>query len=160
LDTPIATPRGWTTMGALSVGDQVFDEAGRPCTVTYATPVQLDRACFEVVFSDGERIIADADHRWSVLTRAARRTARPAPMVLSMRGMAAALRPPTGHLNFSIPLARPLQYEARSELPIDPYVLGMWLAEGHATSPTVTLGDAELVDHLAATGCEVRPGQA
>jgi replicative DNA helicase len=74
--------------------------------------------------------------------------------------MAAALRTPTGHLNFSIPLAGPLQYEAASELPIDPYVLGMWLADGHASSPRVTLGEAELVDHLAATGCEVRPRHA
>jgi len=66
LDTPIPTPDGWRTMGALRVGDQVFDEAGRRCTVTFATPVQLDRECYEVVFSDGERIVADADHLWLV----------------------------------------------------------------------------------------------
>src|SRR5438067_7731486 len=66
LDTPIITPHGWTTMGELRVGDQVFDEQGRPCTVTYATPVQYDRDCYEVLFSDGLRIIADADHHWSV----------------------------------------------------------------------------------------------
>src|SRR5919202_1505154 len=40
LDTPIPTPNGWTTMGGLRVGDDVFDEQGRPCKVTYATPVQ------------------------------------------------------------------------------------------------------------------------
>ena len=31
LDTPIATPSGWTTMGDLQVGDWVFDEEGKPC---------------------------------------------------------------------------------------------------------------------------------
>src|SRR5579872_168975 len=31
LDTPIPTSQGWTTMGAISVGDRVFDEAGNPC---------------------------------------------------------------------------------------------------------------------------------
>src|SRR6202011_1488179 len=30
LDTPIATPDGWRTMGTLRIGDQVFDESGRP----------------------------------------------------------------------------------------------------------------------------------
>src|SRR5438132_8097882 len=31
LDTPIPTPSGWTSMAALEVGDQVFDDRGRPC---------------------------------------------------------------------------------------------------------------------------------
>src|SRR5215467_13341502 len=74
LDTPIPTPTGWTTMGALRVGDQVFDEQGRPCTVVFATPVMHGRECFEVVFSDGEVIVADADHQWSVWDRAARKS--------------------------------------------------------------------------------------
>ena len=34
------TPTGWTTLGDLRPGDQVFDDSGRTCTVTYATPVQ------------------------------------------------------------------------------------------------------------------------
>src|SRR5438067_4575025 len=74
LDTPIPTPCGWTSMGELSVGDQVFDDQGRGCTVTYTTSVQYERECYEVVFSDGARIIADAHHQWSVMTRSARRS--------------------------------------------------------------------------------------
>ena len=35
LDTPIPTPSGWTTMGELKVGQEVFDESGKPCTVTW-----------------------------------------------------------------------------------------------------------------------------
>lgn len=64
LDTPIPTPDGWTTMGDLEPGSRVFDEQGRPCTVTFTTGVQLERQCFEVRFSDGSMIVADADHRW------------------------------------------------------------------------------------------------
>ncbi len=66
LDTPIATPTGWTTMGEIRVGDKVFDEEGRPTTVTFVTPVMLNHKCFEVVFSDGSIITADADHQWFV----------------------------------------------------------------------------------------------
>ena len=39
VDTPIATPSGWTTMGALRPGDIIFDETGAPCRVTFATDV-------------------------------------------------------------------------------------------------------------------------
>jgi replicative DNA helicase len=73
VDTPIPTPDGWTTMGDLDVGDQVFDELGRPCTVT-ATYNQPDgRECFEVVFDDGSVIVADKDHLWETHTRASTR---------------------------------------------------------------------------------------
>jgi len=34
INTPIATPDGWTTMKDLSRGDCVFDENGMPCVVT------------------------------------------------------------------------------------------------------------------------------
>jgi hypothetical protein len=66
LDTPIATPKGWTTMGEVQVGDVIFDETGAPCRVTAATDVMLDRPCYRVRFSDGSSIIADADHLWAV----------------------------------------------------------------------------------------------
>src|ERR1700736_6461565 len=45
LDTPIPTPHGWTTMGELRFGEQVFDAHGNPCNVTFATHVQTQRTC-------------------------------------------------------------------------------------------------------------------
>ena len=72
LDTPIATPDGWSTMGELRVGDRVFDEQGQPCTVVAATPVMHGRPCYEVEFSDGTVIVADANHEWRTTTRAGR----------------------------------------------------------------------------------------
>ncbi|WBB81845.1 DNA translocase FtsK 4TM domain-containing protein [Micromonospora sp. WMMD882] len=72
LETPIATPDGWSTMGELRVGDRVFDEHGKPCRVLAATPIMRDRPCHEVTFSDGTVIIADADHEWRTTTRAGR----------------------------------------------------------------------------------------
>ncbi|HLX47560.1 MAG TPA: DNA translocase FtsK 4TM domain-containing protein [Streptosporangiaceae bacterium] len=79
LDTPIPTPHGWTTMGDIQVGDKVFDEHGRPCTVLAATPIMHDRPCYEVEFSDGTVIVADAQHLWRTSTAAGRQqSARPA----------------------------------------------------------------------------------
>jgi DNA segregation ATPase FtsK/SpoIIIE-like protein len=78
LDTPVPTPRGWTTMGQVRVGDEVFDERGRPCVVIAATPVMHGRPCYEVEFSDGTVIVADAEHRWRTSTVAGRQQkARP-----------------------------------------------------------------------------------
>lgn len=64
LDTPIPTATGWSTMGDIKVGDQVFDEMGRPCSVTAAYDVLVDRPCYELSFDDGSSIVADAEHQW------------------------------------------------------------------------------------------------
>jgi DNA segregation ATPase FtsK/SpoIIIE-like protein len=76
LDEPIPTPRGWSAMGDLQVGDRVFDERGIPCTVIAATEVMEDRPCYEVEFSDGTVIVADAEHQWVTTTRSDRSKAR------------------------------------------------------------------------------------
>lgn len=68
VDTPIPTPTGWKRMGDLVVGDLVFDEAGCPTRVTAAFDIMHDRSCYEVVFSDGSSLIADAEHEWASYT--------------------------------------------------------------------------------------------
>ncbi|GAA4052919.1 replicative DNA helicase [Nonomuraea soli] len=77
LDTPLPTPSGWTTMGEVQVGDHLIDADGRPTRVVAATEVMRGRPCYEVEFSDGSVIIADAQHEWRTTTRAARRQGAP-----------------------------------------------------------------------------------
>jgi replicative DNA helicase len=69
LDTQLPTPTGWTTMGAVAVGDLLIGADGRPTAVLAATEVMTGRPCFEVEFADGEVIVADAEHQWDVLVR-------------------------------------------------------------------------------------------
>jgi replicative DNA helicase len=64
LDTPLPTPTGWTTMGNVAVGDELLGADGQPTRVIAATDVMLGRPCYEVEFSDGTVIVADADHQW------------------------------------------------------------------------------------------------
>ncbi|WP_067884623.1 replicative DNA helicase [Nocardia vaccinii] len=66
LDTPLPTPSGWTTMGEVAVGDRLLDTRGRPTRVTAATEILTDRPCYEVEFSDGTVIVADAEHQWPI----------------------------------------------------------------------------------------------
>src|SRR5699024_8173604 len=69
VDTPIPTPSGWTRMGDLVAGDQVYDENGEVCNVVVAHEIQYDRTCYELTFDDGSTIVADAEHLWPSQTR-------------------------------------------------------------------------------------------
>jgi replicative DNA helicase len=64
LDTPLPTPTGWTTMGEVQIGDFLIGADGLPTRVVAATEIMLGRPCFEVEFSDGTIIVADAEHQW------------------------------------------------------------------------------------------------
>ena len=66
LDTPLATPHGWTTMGEVAVGDCLLGADGAPTEVVAATEVMEGRPCYEVEFSDGSVIVADEQHQWAV----------------------------------------------------------------------------------------------
>jgi len=77
LDTPLPTPSGWTTMGEVQVGDHLIGADGKPVKVTAATDIMRGRPCYEVEFSDGTVIVADAEHQWRTTTRAERHQARP-----------------------------------------------------------------------------------
>ena len=64
LETPLPTPTGWTTMGDVAVGDWLLGADEEPTQVVAATDVMLGRPCYEVEFSDGTFIVADASHQW------------------------------------------------------------------------------------------------
>src|SRR5712671_493242 len=64
LDTPLATPDGWTTMGEVRVGDRLIGADGKPTQVVAATEAMRGRPCYEVEFDDGEVIVADENHQW------------------------------------------------------------------------------------------------
>lgn len=67
VDTPLPTPTGWTMMGEVRVGDYLIGADGNPTRVVAATDVMLGRPCYEVEFSDGSVIAADAEHQWPTL---------------------------------------------------------------------------------------------
>ena len=64
LDTLLPTPAGWTTMGAVHVGDHLIGADGQPTRIVAATEVMHDRPCYEVEFSGGDVIVADENHQW------------------------------------------------------------------------------------------------
>ena len=157
LDTPLATPTGWTTMGDVRVGDLLLGADGRATRVVAATEVMTGRPCYEVEFADGTVIVADAEHQWLTHTRAARRGTAVA-SVKTTAEIAATLRCPTAdaRLNHSVPNAAPLDLPD-ADLPLSPYVLGAWLGDGHSAAARITTADPELVMHLEGEGVRVVP---
>jgi replicative DNA helicase len=103
LDTPLPTLTGWTTMGDVAVGDVLLDGGGLPTRVLAATDVMLGRPCYEIEFSDGTAIVADADHQWptthgvrtTAMLRAGADTVTAGAVTLGRGGAATLLRPRT-----------------------------------------------------------------
>jgi replicative DNA helicase len=171
LDTPVATPTGWTTMGEIRVGDQVMGSDGRPTTVVAATDVMTDRPCYEVHFSDGSVIVADAQHQWLTDTRASRKSAQAARVgyngylnqqtfaeVRTTEDIARTVRCATkdARLNHSVTNARPLGLPA-ADLLLPPYTLGVWLGDGTSAQAHFTSADPEIAMYIESEGVVVVP---
>ena len=151
VDTPIPTPDGWTTMGALEVGDQILNGDGLPTKVRAVTPVRLDQG-FEVAFSDGATIVAAADHEWEVVDRRGRIRVR------TTAQLAQSLYVKDGRGRFYArwrvrTVGRHVGSPA--DLPIDPYVLGVWLGDGSNNTGHIRNGDPEVWAEIEARGYEL-----
>ncbi|MGV1009982.1 MAG: LAGLIDADG family homing endonuclease [Dermatophilaceae bacterium] len=255
IDTPIATPTGWTTMGAIEVGQYVFGEDGRPVRVSATTEVTEGRPCYRVTFSDGSIIVTDENHLWlarSALQRAgdltpaqflpreirwptqaaladqlsmvavdngevtvteferefggsrltllragindgrwglrpaghrpgeagrlrartyrradligAPRTERAspaptwrqvAPQIVTTAEMAKTLKYRDARSNWSVQVGEPLEL-SEADLPVDPWLLGYWLGDGHKANATIATTDDEVLERIRALGYRVQ----
>lgn len=69
INTRIPTPQGDKKMIDIEEGDYVFGIDGKSVRVLKTSEIFYGHKCFEVVFEDGERIVADAEHLWQVRTK-------------------------------------------------------------------------------------------
>lgn len=162
LDTPVPTPSGWTTIGALRVGDQVFDETGAPRNVLGLSPIVERGACFAVTFDDGTRVVTDATHAWCTWTYRARKAcdragyARVGPgEVTTTEQIRGTLHTQHAGRNHAVVVTAPIQC-VEAQLPIDPYLLGIWLGDGDSARAYVTTPDAEVEAAFHAAGWTTR----
>jgi recombination protein RecA len=114
--------------------------------------------CFRVKFSDGAEIIADADHQWVTENEEERRgrgcsTHRCG--VRTTKEIAATLR--VGRqANHAVPTTQPFVLPD-AELPLDPYVLGLWLGDGSSHGDVFTTADPELLEAFHAAAFPTTP---
>jgi replicative DNA helicase len=172
-DTPVATPSGWTTMGELRAGDDVFDDRGQPCRVSYASPTFLGNRCYLIRFDDGSSLVADADHRWLAYDLRAwwshrdngaderpssdqlrgsfadRLSQSCAARIVTTHEMVAEGVSKSGHPNWYITLPDPLELP-ECELQMDPYAFGLRLGGGCSDGSEFTYQELEEVGLPAA----------
>jgi hypothetical protein len=125
LDTVVPTADGIRTMGTMAVGDRVYDERGHLCSVVSVFDVRHGRPCYEVVFDDGSRVVADAEHLWGVTTGADRllamRERRATPVaVLPTSVLARHVWTRAGVANFAVPGRWPRYVVAVNPVPAVP----------------------------------------
>lgn len=151
LDTPIPTPTGWTTMGELNVGDKLFGADGRIISVVRKSPVFVNRPVYNVVTHCGETIVADEDHLWSA------RLDRKSPYTLVTTDILARPRNKAAQIRRAPSLQLP-----DADLPIPPYVLGLWLGDGASASASISAHDKDFPHYenrLRQDGFEVTRGK-
>lgn len=151
LNTPIPTPTGWTTMGAVQVGDTIYAADGTHTKVTFKSEIYTDHKCYKVVFSDGTEIIADENHRWFVESQYS----------FKLKGLSKSnnqggffsgvvntgeMKPHVKHNgrnSFRIKNTEPLQNKEVS-LNVDPYVFGLWLGDGNAHTGYISVNNIDI----------------
>ncbi len=146
-DELVLTPFGWTVMGDLTVGDVVVGSDGLPTEVVGVHP-QGKREIYEVSFSDGAVVRADAEHLWEVTCDSWR-----------ARGLSSQLKTTTGiheslagrpdqqggsRNRWKTPLVGPVEF-LRDDVDVgmDPYLLGVLLGDGGFTRPTMVRFSSE-----------------
>lgn len=163
LDEDIPTPEGWKKMGDVHEGDYVFSLDGRAARVLHESEV-FHKPMYRVYFEDGSTVDASGDHIWTVQTKDSRRTARRTPIGRRRNKPQLAERNGWYELTTSemlsdfyrvradgkgreykyrVPMPGAVEYPHK-ELPIDPYVLGVWLGDGSSSGQCITVSEADL----------------
>lgn len=150
LDTKVLTPNGWSTVGELKPDDKIIDEKGHTQTIT-AEYYQHKQMLYTVTFNDGATIRCCPDHLWNVSIKGATK-------VLNTREIKELID--TKGAKPTIPLYSPDEteevFQGNNVLPIDPYLFGFLLGDGHfANKGTfVSTGDPEIIEYIHNLGYE------
>lgn len=157
-------------MGRIQIGDELFDEAGRVCSVLAKFSPPVNQA-YRIEFSDGSHIVADEDHQWVTWTHRDRKQflrTGATEFPDNWPKYQGAIGNRWGHVkgffgpstrttqqikesshigsrldsNHSIPLSEPLDLPTR-DLILDPWLLGYWLGNGSLGRGEITSGSPD-----------------
>ena len=147
--TPVPTPDGWVTLKDIAPGQEVFDQRGWRCTVI-AVCQREPEMVHQVEFDDESILLAGAHHPWVTVRHHLRHRIHSGRFGLddwassfdtrTTEEIRDSLVYRSGTLvesMHSVPVARPLKLPD-ADLPIDPYILGLWLGDGTSTAPNIT----------------------
>ena len=141
-DTDVLTADGWKKHGSLVPGDFVYGVDGRPVRVLAVG--EPDFATHRVTMTDGSFVDVHLDHEWTFRDRGRNRTRTvetrevlESSLWLGERGRRG------GRARWQLPLHGPVAGTER-DLPLPPYVLGVWLGDGTSTKPYITMSPQDM----------------
>lgn len=134
LYTMLPTPNGFVTMEEIQVGDKVYDQFGKVCSVVGKSKVKTKK-CFRITFDDTTSVVCDDEHLWKLSNG----------LTVSIQDL---------KIGDKINVCKPIDCEEQ-KLPIDPYLLGIWLGYGRNRSCEITSSDPEIFDNLRNRGFEI-----
>ena len=154
----IPTTQGMKLLSDVKVGDFVFGPEGIPVEVIGKSEVFKNRELYCVTTDDGASLVVDGEHLWTVrLDRKRNKFNDYTTEELWRRQRGEVLRTKRGGgTEFianrrlidvrlpKLPDAYPVWYPTK-KLPIDPYVLGVWLGDGTARCGVITSDDTDAV---------------
>ena len=165
LDTRIPTPKGDRTIADIEPGDYVFGVDGKPVKVLATSEVFKNRKCYEIEFEDGEKIVCDECHKWTVQTKGGKRRLVYVP-ISDRKSRCKHAIDKDGNLTlqtfemvddyarkradgkgveykYRVPVPKPLEY-SKKKLLLDPYVLGVWLGDGDHHDNRIAVGKEDV----------------
>lgn len=160
INTLIPTSKGFKKIIDVHPGDVVYGYDGAPCNVIAESPVFIGHDCYELTFSTGEKIVADAGHLWVTDSRLDRdrkkgrggKNAGPKPSVKTTVEIFNSAKARNEN-NHRVAIAQSIKYD-RKDFTISPYVLGAWLGDGNSAGARITCSynDLYIIDKITACG--------
>lgn len=157
LDTPILTLKGWKSMGTVSKGDIIFDKDGKETVIKNVSEIH-NKKCLKINFDNSESIVADYEHKWLISFKNGKSRKEE---IMSTQQLQDYIKQYSddfdriqSYKTLRILNPKPLNNKDKI-LPIDPYVLGIWLGDGHKACGMVTNMNDDVWIEIKKRGYEV-----
>lgn len=121
----VKTPYGSKLWRDVSIGDTLFSPNGKTVKVI-DVPVDTEMPIYKITLEDGREVMASDNHIWSVYKL--NNTKEPI-LITTKEMLELGVKNKHNQHNFFIPNGGIVNYE-KQEVPIDPYTLGLLIAEG------------------------------
>lgn len=144
LYSKIKTPTGWITMDEARIGDKVSTPSGEISTITGVYPQDGCRKVYKLRFADGRSADSDENHIWKVYNKHWKNKWKEFTTNEVNQFI-------TDGKELHIPLIT-TDLSPQTELPLDPYLLGVMLGDGCFSSARpfgFTTTDKEIVEKVS-----------
>ena len=155
VNTPIFTQnKGWITMGTIEEGDVVFDKNGDPSKVLHTSSIH-NKKCYKIKLDNNVETIADFDHRWEITYGGYNKNRVDVLTTEELYEHCKNIE--KKRITGNIPRIKQANalFSDKDMCNIDPYVLGVWLGDGHSACGMITNMYDEIFSEIEKRGFSI-----